>query len=168
MYVNISIYSIDKFKIFQKWLYKKVKLLSYITSFLLVAIWGGLRFLSYDVEIYLACAFIFPFCVHAFAWFVSYEQIKNNLVLKYGAEQTFEFDEDGVKVKQKSINGEYIYEYIYTDFLNVYKWKKYYFIFVTRTNAFIMDRDTFIVGKEEEFDSMLKQIYGKRFINKAK
>ena len=69
---------------------------------------------------------------------------------------------------QVSKLGDFNDEYYYKELLSVYKSKEYYFLFITRTQAFIMERNGFVGIGEEEFDTFLKEKIGKRFIDKAR
>jgi hypothetical protein len=89
------------------------------------------------------------------------------VLVKYGALQTFSFEEDRIKLHQISKLGEFSDEYFYDEILSIYKNKKYYFIFVTRTRAFIIDKEGFISGNEKELDDFLNNILKEKFINKS-
>lgn len=162
-----SLYSIKLYKEFQKLLYKKVKILSYIISFLLVVLGIILIFFNYFGYIYVVFGVTLPVFMHVFIKLMENENIKRDVLLQYGASQTFYFEEDRVRLNQVSKLGTFEDEYFYDELVSVYKTKKYYFIFVTRTRAFIVEKEEFVVGNEKELDELLKLNLKDKFINKA-
>jgi len=162
-----SLYSIELYKEFQKLLYKKVKILSYITSFLLCVLGVVLMFFQYAGYIYVILGCTLPIFIHLFINLTERENIKRDVLVRYGAMQTFYFEEDRVRLHQISILGEFSDEYFYDELFSVYKSKKYYFVFVTRTRAFIIDKEGFVSGNEKELDEFLTNNLKEKFVNKA-
>ena len=103
--------------------------------------------------------------MHYFIKLLESENIKKNALLRCGARQTFSFLDECVSISQVSKLGDFNDEYYYKELLSVYKSKEYYFLFITRTQAFIMERNGFVGIGEEEFDTFLKEKIGKKFIH---
>jgi hypothetical protein len=71
-----SLYSINLYKEFQKLLYKKIKILSYITSFLLCVLGFVLMIFKYAGYIYLVLGLTLPVFVYSFIKITENEAIK--------------------------------------------------------------------------------------------
>lgn len=162
-----SLYTIESYKAFQKLLYKKIKILSYITSFILVILGVILIYFGFFGYSYVVLGVALPIFIHVFTRYIENESIKKNSLLMQSVSQTFHFREDRVKLHQTSIVSTFEDEYFYNELVSVYKNKKYYFLFVTRTQAFIVDKEGFISGNEKELDELLKNVLKEKFINKC-
>jgi hypothetical protein len=164
---NFTVFSIKACKEFFKLLYRRVKILSYITSFLLVIIGIALIYFGYSGYVYIisGCGIIiFSLSVIGF---IENEYIKRNKLLIHGAAQQYEFYEDYFTIHQISKLGDLYDKYFYKEVLSVYKGKQYYFIFITRKNAFIVDISGFDSNDEEKIDELFKNTFNKSFINKS-
>jgi hypothetical protein len=96
------------------------------------------------------------------------EAIKQNALLISATQQTFCFYEDKVTLIPTSRLGEFNDEYLYTEIFSVYKTKEYYFLFVNRTQALIVDIHGFIEGDEYTLDELFTSAIKEKFINKCK
>ena len=124
-------------------------------------------YFQYMGYIYVVLGCALPIFIHFFIKFIENENIKRDVLIKYGAMQTFYFEEDRVRLHQTSKLGEFSDEYFYDELVSVYKNTKYYFIFVTRTRAFIVDKEGFVSGNEKELDEFLMNNLKDKFVNKA-
>ncbi|MBR3891160.1 MAG: YcxB family protein [Bacilli bacterium] len=167
MIINKSLYTIEGYKSFLKLLYKKVKLLSYITSFILFCIGILLMFFGFRGYVYIVFSLALICFVYFFINILESESIKKNALLISATQQIFTFHEDEFSLVQTSRIGQFEDKYSYSELFSAYKTKEYYFLFVNRTQAFIVDLNGFLEGKEEELDDLLKSKLGDRFINKG-
>ena len=167
MLVNKSFYCLKSYKEFQKMLYRKVKILSYITSFILVIVGVVLMFFEMPGYIYIVFGVALPIFINFFIRAMENENIKKSALLRCGAYQTFIFNEESVDIHQESKLGVFNDAYFYNEFISVYKNKEYYFFFVTRAQAFIVEVNGFVSGNDKELDELLIKVMGKRFINKG-
>lgn len=165
---NFTFFTEKAYRSFFKLLYGKVKILSYITSFLLVIIGIVLLYFGYAGYVYVVSGVgisIFSICMIKF---IENEHIRQNKLLISGATQQYEFNEDHFTIHQISKFGELKDKYFYNEILSVYKNKEYYFIFVTRKNAFIVDISGFDDNEEKNLDELFKEVFKKNFINRGK
>ena len=65
-------------------------------------------------------------------------------------------DEQGFSLEQISRGNNFEDRYIYKEILSVVKYRKYYFIYVNRAQAFIVRNEDYILGNEKEFDDLFK------------
>ena len=164
---NFTIFSIKACREFFKLLYRKVKVLSYISSFLLAILGIVLLYFGYAGFVYIICGIgisIFSVCVIKF---IENEHIRQNKLLISGATQQYEFNEDHFTIHQISKFGELQDRYSYSEILSIYKSKDYYFVFVTRRNAFIVEISGFDGEDVIKVDELFANKFGKRFINKG-
>lgn len=167
MITNKSFYCLKSYKEFQKMLYRKVKVLSCITSFILVVIGVFLMFFEMPGYMYIVFGIALPIFINVFIRAMENENIKKSALLRCGAYQTFNFNEESVDIHQESKLGIFNDTYFYNEFISVYKSKEYYFFFVTRAQAFIVEVNGFISGSDKELDKLLTTVMGKRFVNKG-
>ena len=166
--VNKTLYTLENYKAFLKLLYRKVKILTYITSFILFVFGVGLMFLKFQGYIYIVFALGLMIFVNIFIHFIEKDSINKNVLLLCDTEQTFYFEVDRVKVIQRSRMGLVEDEYLYKELYSIYKTKTHYFFFINRVQAFIVDVNGFIEGDEISLDELLKGVNETTFINKGK
>ena len=62
----------------------------------------------------------------------------------------------------------FVDNYLYKDIYSVIKYKNYYFIYINRIQAFVIESRDYLLGNENEFDELLKKLMDVRFIIKRK
>ena len=149
MIVVKTLYTLQGYKLFLRLLYKKVRIFSYITSFLLFSAGLILMFLQLKGYVYVVFSLSLPFFVQLFINSMENDAMKKNALLISATLQTFCFEDNKFILTQSSRIGEFKEEYFYSELFSIYKTKDYYFLFVNRTQAFIVDINGFIQGNEK-------------------
>jgi hypothetical protein len=166
--INKTLYTLENYKAFLRLLYRKVKILTYITSFILFVFGVTLMFFQFNGYIYIIFALGMLIFVNAFIHFIEKDSINKNVLLLCDTEQTFYFEEARLRIVQRSRMGIVEDEYLYKELYSIYKTKTHYFFFVNRVQAFIVEINGFIDGDEISLDELLNRVSEVNFINKSK
>ena len=75
---------------------------------------------------------------------------------------TFSFYDKNFEVKNN--NGSFIYRYFMLK--KIYETDNYFYLYVTRENAFLISKNTFSIGTSEDFSKFLKKKCGVKFKGK--
>lgn len=162
-----SIYDINTYKVFLKYTYFKIFILGYICGLVLFLIGIYFAFSSRNsYAMYLLSGILLPLLLHIFYRYNLSESISKNKLLKYGTTQVFTFLDDGFELEQTSSYDLFKERYNYEDIYSIIKYKRYYFIYVNRVQAFIVNNDNYICGNEQELDDLFKKVKKERFIIK--
>lgn len=162
-----SVYDLEKFRIFQKYMSFKIFLLGYLCGVSLLLIGILFAFLSMNsYVIYLMMGILLPALMHIYYRFIYLDAIKKNPSLKYGVSQIFTFDELGFELEQTYTYNTLKERYLYKDIYSVVKYREYYFIYVNRSQAFIVSNDNYLLGDEASLDEMFKEYKKDKFIIK--
>ena len=161
-----SKYNIEAFKAFQKYSSFKIFILAYICglSFLGVGIWFAFTSIG-SYPLYLLCAVLLPLVLHGYYKFIEFEALKNKL-LRNETHQIFSFDENGFELEQISSGANFKDKYFYSEIYSVIKYKRYYFIYINRAQAFIVKNEDYILGDQYQLDELLKSAIKDKFIIK--
>ena len=89
--INKTLYTLENYKAFLRLLYRKVKILTYITSFILFVFGVTLMFFQFNGYIYIIFALGMLIFVIAFIHFIEKDSINKNVLLLCDTEQTFYF-----------------------------------------------------------------------------
>ncbi len=163
-----SKYNLYTFKAFLKFVYIKLFFLAYICGIALIAIGVALAFLSKSSYIvYIFSGVLLPVILHVFYRVMILQAIKRNIGLSEGIIQFFCFNDDGFELEQISHYESFKERYLYKDIYSVVKYKRYYFVYINRYQAFIIENEDYVYGNEEEFDELLKKMKKERFIIKS-
>jgi hypothetical protein len=117
---------------------------------------------------YLLVGVILPVIMHVYSRVLEIEALTKNGYLKKSVVQFFTFNEDGFELEQISNFDSFKEVYLYKDIIKVIKYKKYYFMYINRAQAFIVNNEDYVYGNEEEFDRLFKEVKGERFILKTR
>lgn len=164
-----TVYNLQTFRYFQKYSFKKIFILAYISAILLVDI--GIYFLHLELKsasIYILMGIVFPIMMHIYYKAIEINALNRNPYLKKTLTQLFTFDEDGVFLEQITMDNTFKDKYLYSDILSVIKYKSYYFIYVNRSQAFVILNEDYICGNEKELDNLFKSKLNDSFIKKGK
>jgi len=164
-----SIYNLKSFRDFQRYTLKKIFILAYCFGILLLCLGILFAFLEKKVwSAYLLVGVIFPVIVHAYSRVLEIESLNKNIYLKKSVVQLFTFNEDGFELEQISNFDDFKEVYLYKDIIKVIKYKKYYFMYINRAQAFIVNNEDYIYGNEEGLDKLFKEVKGERFVLKTR
>lgn len=162
-----SIYNVDTFKKFQRYMLRYVFVLAYICGILLIGIGVLFAFLSkIAYEVYIVMGIFLPLIVHVFHKMLEVQTISKNIYLKSETIQIFTFDEEGFELEQISKFDAFKEKYLYKDIYSIVKYKRYYFAYINRVQAFIINNEDYIIGNEEELDKLFSKVKGENFIVK--
>lgn len=162
-----SEYNINTFCIFQKFSLKKVFVLSYICGLLLLGIGIGFSFAKIsNYKVYLFLGIALPLFMYIYYRMIVSLAVNKNVYLQNKTIQIFTFDDQEIKLEQISPNKVFKEKYFYDEIIKIVKYKRYYFLYVNQSQAFIIKNEDYVVGTEEELDEMFKKIKGKNFIVK--
>ena len=161
-----SKYDLKIYKEFLKYTYKKVFILTYVSAIVLFLV--GIFFAFSNVMgsfMYVFIAIMLPVLVHTYYKSIIFKAM-NSPLLRNDTYQTFIFDNEGMVFKQVSNSDTYTDKYLYKEIYRVIKYKKYYFIYINRVQAFIFNNDDYINGSEHDFDELLKECMQDKYITK--
>ncbi len=162
-----SIYDYKSFKVFQRYSLQKIFILSYICALALVGIGVWFAFDSRSSYIvYILSGILLPFVLHISYKLLELENINKNVLLRDTTAQIFTFDQEGFTLEQIAKQGTFKEKYVYDDILSIVKYKRYYFIYINRVQAFVVVNDNYLLGNEEELDELFKTIKKDKFIVK--
>lgn len=162
-----SIYDINTFKKFQRYMLRHVFALAYVCGILLIGVGVLFAFLSkIAYEVYIVMGIFLPLIVHVFHKMMEVQTISKNVYLKSATVQIFTFDEEGFELEQISKFDAFKEKYLYKEIYSIVKYKRYYFIYVNRVQAFIINNEDYVIGNEEELDKLFFKVKGDRFIIK--
>ena len=162
-----SVYDFKAFKTFQKYSLKNLFILIYLCSLAFIGV--GIWFAFASRKSYYAYLFIgilLPIVSHVFYRIMENNLINNNIYLRDTTIQVFTFNEEGFEMEQISKINTFIDKYLYKDIYSIVKYKRYYFIYINRVQAFVIHNEDYVSGSEEELDELFKKIFDKRFIVK--
>ena len=158
-------YDIKAYKDFAKYESLKVFILAYLCGMALLVVGIILAFtLKKGFLMYLLSAVLLPVSVHAYYKIKELEALKKPL-LKNDTYQLFEFNEDYFDLEQISRGNNFKDKYFYNEIYSIVKYKKYYFIFINRVQAFIIKNEDYIFGDEEELDEIENEIIKEKILN---
>jgi hypothetical protein len=162
-----SIYDLKTFRAFQRYNLKKIFILAYICAlaFIGVGIWFAFTSRSSYI-VYLISGILLPVLINVFYKTMELETINRNIYLRDTTIQIFNFNEEGFELEQISKVDTFKDKYTYKDILSIIKYKKYYFIYINRSQAFVINNLDYVVGNEQELDELFKKVKGERFIVK--
>ena len=163
-----SVFDIKAFKAFQNYSLKKVFVLAYICTIILVGIGIYFVFTARHYMIYFIAGIMLPICMHLFSRIHEIDAINRNIYLRDTTMQIFTFNEEDIEFEQISKIDTFNDRYEYKQLLSAVKYKKYYFLYVNRAQAFIVKSEDYVNGTEEELDELFKNVFGKKFIVKWK
>ena len=162
-----SVYDIKTFKAFQRYSLKRVFILAYSCAVLAIGV--GIAFVVFSLKNYLIYFMLgigLPILMHIFYRAMEVETINRNLYLRDTTMQIFRFNEEGFELEQISKIDTFKDKYTYKDIYSIIKYKRYYFIYINRSQAFIVNNRDYVSGSEEELDKLFKEAKGDRFIVK--
>lgn len=162
---------INKFYKFYKYHVKRFDFYSFlICGVILILI--GIRLLINEDTYFLGVIFnimvsIVLILIGIYFWisaFKAQKYDKKNMIRIYAEDiskitNDYFFDNDKVIIVNKFGETERVYEYLDA----IYESKEFYYIFTTSKNAYIMKKDSFKKGKEEEFNIFIKEKMGKNY-----
>lgn len=165
MLMNKTPYNLDSFKVFQKYMFSKIYVLAYVCGVILVGFGILLAFLDkMGYIIYLVSGVLLPALIHLYHKFSILIAFKRNRYLTANTLQIYSFDEDGFKLEQVSVYDTIKEQYLYEDIYSIVKYKNYYFLFVNRVQAFILEANE----DEQELYELFYRVKGKDFIVKSR
>ena len=163
-----SIFDIKTFKAFQKYSLKKIFILSYLCALALIGVGVFFVFTRRHYLIYFIAGVMLPICIHLFSRIHEIDIVNRNVYLRDTTMQIFTFKEDEIEFEQISKIDTFKDRYEYKELLSVVKYKKFYFLYINRAQAFIVRSEDYTSGSEEELDELLKNVLGKKFIVKGR
>ena len=162
-----SIYDFKSFKVFQRYSSQRIFILGYVCGISLIGIGIWFAFESKSSYIvYLLSGILLPLILHVSYKMLEMENINKNILLRDTTAQIFTFDEEGFSLEQISRQGTFKERYLYDDILSVIKYKRYYFIYVNRVQAFVVNNNDYLLGSEEELDKLFKKVKQDKFVIK--
>lgn len=162
-----SFYNIQLMRVFHKYTYYKVFILCYVCSLLLIGVGIYLAFTSRELYLaYLLGGILLPVFMHVYYKFIEYDLVNRTAGIKKGIKQIFTFDELGFELNQVSIYQDFNESYRYSDVLSIIKYKCYYFIYINRSQAFVIKSEDYLEGNEEELDALFSKVKKEKFIVK--
>lgn len=162
-----SIYDFKSFKVFQRYSLQRIFILGYVCGISLIGIGIWFAFESKSSYIvYLLSGILLPLILHVSYKMLEMENINKNILLRDTTAQIFTFDEEGFSLEQISRQGTFKERYLYNEILSVIKYKRYYFIYVNRVQAFVVNNNDYLLGSEEELDKLLKKVKQEKFVIK--
>lgn len=167
MLINKTHYNINTFKVFQKYMFSKIHVLSYVCSAIFIGFAILLAFLGKMMyPIYLAFALLLPTLVHLYHKFSILIAVKKNRHLHLHANtlQIYSFDEEGFELEQVSVYDTIKEKYLYDDIYSIVKYKNYYFLFINRVQAFIVESNE----DEKDLYELFYKVKGEAFIVKGR
>lgn len=162
-----SVYDLKAYQSFQKYSWKKIYVLTYICSLILILL--GILFAFCEKKIYvvyLLLGVLFPVMMHVLPKTMWKIYLNKNIYLRSKTVQIFTFDEEGFELEQVSNIDIFKERYNYSNLLSVIKYKEYYFMYINRSQAFIVCANDFVQGNEAELDELLKTNKKEKFIVK--
>ena len=120
-----SVYDLKTLRVFQKYSFKKIFILSYICGVLLFAIGIFFAFNSRSYHMYLFLGVALPVMMHVFYKIKEVEIINKNVYLKDKTIQTFTFDNEEIMLEQVSRDNTFKDYYSYKEILSIIKYKRY-------------------------------------------
>lgn len=162
-----SEYNLQSLEVFRKYSYKNIYILSYVCSLLFIGVGILFAFLQKSIYVvYLLLGVLLPILVHLFPKIM--ENKFKNVYFKRETVQIFTFDEEGFELEQISNNETFKEKYSYSELLSIIKYKEYYFMYINRSQAFIVCAKDFISGNEEELDELFKKCNKDKFFIKKR
>ena len=162
-----SIYDLKTFKAFQKYSLFKIFILGYICALLFIGVGIWFAFVSRSSYIvYLLSGILLPVLLHVFYRMMEMNALNKNRYLRDTTIQLFSFDEEGFELEQISNYDVFKERYTYNNVLSVVKYKRYYFIYINRVQAFVINNLDYMLGNENELDELFLKLMKKRFIVK--
>lgn len=164
-----SIYNVNAAKVFQNHVMMPIFILGYISSFILLVLGVLFAFTSRNIyPVYLLLAATLPFALHLYSKLTLFQLIKRNNNFKHDIIQVFTFDEEGFKLEQNDSFTTFIDNYLYKEVYSIIKYKEYYFIYINRIQAFVIESRDYLLGSEEELEQLFKKVKDNGFIVKRK
>lgn len=143
--------------------------MAYICGVVLLAIGILFAFLENKSYLtYLLCGILFPLSMHVYYKVVELENINKNIRLRDGSIQIYTFDEEGIELEQISNYDTFKDKYTYKDIIRIVKYKKYYFLYINRVQALVVNNIDYVYGNEMELDKLFNEQKGKFFIKKGR
>lgn len=161
-----SIYNLKAFRVFQRYTLNKIFILGYLCGLALLGVGVCFIFTDRSYIIYLLSGVLLPLMLHVFYKFMEIEALNKNKYLRDTTMQIFTFNDEEILLEQISKYDSFKDKYRYSDILSIIKYKEYYFLYVNRTQAFIIKNEDYVIGSEEELDELFKSKKENRFIIK--
>ena len=161
-----SVYNLKTFRAFQRYTLNKIFILGYLCGIALIGVGIWFAFSERSYIVYLLSGILLPLMLHVFYKFMEADALNKNIHLRDTTMQIFTFNDEEILLEQISKYDSFKDRYRYSDILSIIKYKEYYFLYVNRTQAFIIKNEDYVVGNEEELDKLFKEKKGNRFIVK--
>ena len=146
-------------------MFSKIYVLAYVCSVIFVGFAILLAFLDKIVyPVYLIFAVLLPTLVHLYHKFSILIAVKRSKHLNANTLQIYSFDEDGFELEQVSMYDTIKEKYLYEDIYSIVKYKNYYFLFINRVQAFIVECNE----EEKDLYELFYRVKGESFIVKGR
>ena len=161
-----SVYDLKIFRAFQRYTLNKIFVLGYLCGLTLLGVGVWFAFSERSYIVYLLSGVLLPLMLHIFYKFMETDALNKNKYLRDTTMQIFTFDNEEILLEQISKYDSFKDKYRYSDIISIIKYKEYYFLYVNRSQAFIIKNEDYILGNELELDELFKSKKGNRFIVK--